>query len=140
MERYLINVMYFQKQIQELVGNKTLSVIKIIEDGDYHPVYEIEKKLKIDASEIRSILYDLDKFNFVESKKIRDKIKNYSVVYWRIKKKNVKNYFNKNNGKIELPAIIKEFYCKRCKSEFDINESLEENYHCRECGEILWQK
>ncbi|MEM4772576.1 MAG: hypothetical protein QW648_01035 [Nanoarchaeales archaeon] len=130
-----------------LLQPETKIIIDIIASSDEFSERLIKKQTKIKENEIRKILYKLEDLGIVvplgtiilkEGKydfKWKTKIKNIDKIYKILVENEIKNI-----DKILESLPDKIYFCVNCKTIYDFDLAFENNFHCKECGELLIEK
>lgn len=140
-----------QNKIEEIVldvlGNEGIKLIKELKGKENVSEFSLATKLKKDIKLVRHMLYKLYNHNLVNSTRKKDKQKGWYIYYWTLVPENVKYLYLKNKERLlerykeQLKREINEpfFTCaKRCV-RLDFDQSLEFEFRCPECGELLNQ-
>ncbi|MEM0379441.1 MAG: hypothetical protein QW038_00750 [Nanopusillaceae archaeon] len=126
---------------------ETKTIIDIIANSENFSERAIRKQTKIKENEIRKLLYKLEdlgivvplgtitlkdgKYDFKWKTKINDVKKIYKIL--------VENELKNINKVLEtLPDKI--YFCTDCRSTYDFDTAFENNFHCKECGELLIER
>lgn len=107
---------------------------------------ELSRKFKIDQNELRRILYKLEEYNIVSSKRVPNGMPLGFTYVWKVNIDST-NTLRKKLIKKQLEYLIKRyenmsdyiFVCPYCNLKFDFEEAMEYEFKCPEDGEILMQ-
>ena len=91
------------------------------------------------------MLYKLYEHNIVEFLRKKDKIKGWYICYWDLNEKNIpelalklkKNKFEKIQERLEREKTNNFYMCKNACARMTFDDSIEYNFKCPECGEIM---
>ena len=134
--------------IRQLVGEEVLPILKQLDHKKDVSEFKLADKLKMSINSLRNLIYKLDNYNLVSSKRKKDKRKGWYIYYWTL---------NSNKAK-EIVISIKEkklkklredlnkesnnvyFSCQNNDARMDISEAMEHQYKCPECGQLMQQE
>ncbi|MEM4915258.1 MAG: hypothetical protein QXT85_00705 [Nanopusillaceae archaeon] len=130
-----------------LLQPETKTIIDIIANNEEFSERLIKKQTKIKENEIRKVLYKLEDLGIVvplgtiilkDGKydfKWKTKIKSIDEIYKILVENEIKNI-----DKILETLPDRIYFCVNCKAIYDFDLAFENNFHCRECGELLIEK
>jgi len=138
------------KEVEDLVANvvgrDSLNVLRLIKNKKNVSEFKIAENMKLNVNQIRNVLYRMNEHNLVTFTRKKDKKKGWYIYYWTFDEKQAKNLyvFLKRKRLDELKILIdngkkeESFYvCKTDFIKFDLDEALENNFICPECGKVL---
>ena len=139
--------MKFLKEVVGIVvGKNAEGIVDLLFNKNNVSEFLIAKKLDLTVNQTRNILYKLSDSGLVTSTRKKDKKKGWYIYYWTFDEKQAKNLyvFLKRKRLDELKILIdngkkeESFYvCKTDFIKFDLDEALENNFICPECGKVL---
>jgi transcription factor E len=126
-------------------GKQTEPIVDLLYSVKYVNEFVIAKKLDLTINQTRNILYKISDFGFVSSIRKKDKKKGWYTYFWRIKNLQalefLREYYFKRFQQFENQINSREtktFYvCNRCNLEFNEENSMNLEFACPECGELL---
>ncbi len=129
----------------KFLGPELTKLIKILKEQEYTSEYIIAEKLNKDINQTRGLLYQLSQVNLVTTEKQKDKLKGWYIYYWKFLDDNLLYYLYKSlkREKEKYEERIKEekentfFVCPNNCVRLTFDESLNYNFRCPECGEVL---
>ncbi len=135
----------FDEVVTELVGEQGLALVNLLKNRKNLSEFELADALKLDIKFVRQTLYKLYDRNLIESTRKKDKIKGWYIYYWTLLPENVHFFYQKTLR--ERITRLKEktkqeetecyFTCPRSCIKLDFNQSLEFEFKCPECGELI---
>lgn len=140
-----------QKKIEEIMlsilGEEGLSLVKELSGKQNVSEFELADKLKKDIKIVRKMLYLLYNHNLVSFIRKKDKIKGWYIYYWTLQPESIK--FSYVKRKKELLAKLQQrleeedkelfFTCPNKCVRLNFDQSMDFEFHCPECGELLSQ-
>ncbi|MEK6939810.1 MAG: hypothetical protein AABX31_03715 [Nanoarchaeota archaeon] len=141
-----------QKKIEEIMlsilGEEGLPLIKELTGKQHVSEFELADKLKKDIKLVRKMLYFLYNHNLVSFIRKKDKIKGWYIYYWTLQPESIK--FSYVKRKKELLAKLQQrleeeskelfFTCPNRCVRLNFDQSMDFEFHCPECGELLSQE
>lgn len=137
-----------QHVISELVGEEAIPIIMYLRGKKQISEFIIAEELDIEIHMARNLLYRLLEFNIVSFLRKKDRIKGWYICYWDFNDHMVPYLAEK----IRLSKISKlkdrlereeknDFYlCKNACTRMTFEKSMEFNFKCPECGEIMQEQ
>ncbi len=124
-----------------------LELINQLKGKSHISEFDLATKLKKDIKIVRRMLYFLYNKNLVSFIRKKDKQKGWYIYYWTLELNSIKHEFIKQKKETleRLKATLKKeegavFYvCSDNCVRLDMDESLEYDFHCPECGNLLEQ-
>ena len=136
--------------INEVAGEKAVSVVEFLKDRKNISEFIIAEKTKLDMQTTRNILYILNSHNIAQYVRRKDRKKGWYISYWTFNRKRVKDLITKlRNEKIEklTERLSKEeankdsfFICKNACTRLDFDNAANYEYKCPECAALLTQQ
>ncbi|MBU2497002.1 MAG: hypothetical protein KJ767_03005 [Nanoarchaeota archaeon] len=135
--------------LQEIVikvgGRSAVIIVSMLKDKDDVDEFKMAQKAKMTINELRNILYKLHNCDLVSFSRKKDKKKGWFIYYWTLNREkairvSIKNYHDELKEQEDiLDNIMKKnyFVCPRGHIELSQESSLEQNFECLECGELL---
>jgi len=138
------------KEIEDLVasvvGRDALALLRLLIKKKNFSEFKLAEKLKLNINQVRNVLYRMSEHNLVSFTRKKDKVKGWYIYYWTFDERQAKNLFlfRKRNRLAELKKVLNEkkeeetfFVCKTDFIKFNVNEALESDFKCPECGKVL---
>ncbi len=139
------------KKIEEillgLLGEDSLPLVRLLIDRANVSEFDLANKTKKDIKIIRKMLYLLYNYNLVGFTRKKDKQKGWYIYYWTLLPDSIK--FNYYKSKKELLERLKQqlkqeekelfFICPNNCIRLDFDQSIDFEFHCPECGELITQ-
>ncbi|NQU98033.1 hypothetical protein HQ533_01070 [Candidatus Woesearchaeota archaeon] len=137
-----------EEVVTELVGEEALPIVFYLRGKQKISEFIIAEELDLEIHKTRNLLYRLYEHNIAFFLRKKDKIKGWYICYWDFNEKTIPELALKiKNKKIEK---IKErlereesntFYmCKNACARMTFDKSMEYNFKCPECGEIMHEQ
>lgn len=133
------------KVVTELVGEDALPIVDYLRGKTRISEFIVAEELDIEIHKTRFLLYKLLEHNLVSFLRKKDKIKGWYICYWDLNEEMVEHLDEKiRQQKIEkLKERLdreegNQFYmCRNACARMDFERSIEFNFKCVECGEIM---
>ncbi len=134
-----------QYVVSELVGEEALPIVFYLRGKKQISEFIIAEELDMEIHYTRNLLYRLLEFNIVSFLRKKDRVKGWYICYWDFNE-HMMPYLAE---KIRLAKIarLKErlekesqnsFYmCKNACTRMTFEKSMEFNFKCPECGELM---
>ena len=134
--------------VSELVGEEAIPIIFYLRGKKQISEFIIAEELDMEIHLTRNLLYRLLEFNIVSFLRKKDRIKGWYICYWDFNEHMVPYLAEK----IRLSKIAKlkerlqreqsnSFYlCKSACTRMTFERSMEFNFKCPECGEIMHEQ
>ncbi len=131
--------------VTELVGEEALPIIWYLRGKTRISEFIIAEELDLEIHRTRNLLYKLLEENIVFFHRKKDKIKGWYICYWDFNEKIIPYLAQKireNKIKHLEERLAREqgsqFYlCRNACARMDFEKSIEFNFKCPECGEIM---
>lgn len=149
--RYTLNMRLTKIKIIEilriLISPEVTPIVEELLEQDNYSEFDLATKTKLDIKQVRKLLYLLYNHNLVSFNRKKDKQKGWYIYYWTIIPDSVRfSYFKmKRNLIVKLEERLKQekeelfFVCPQNCVRINFDESMEYEFHCPECGELLAQ-
>jgi transcription initiation factor TFIIE subunit alpha len=137
-----------QYVISELVGEEAAPIIMYLRGKKQISEFIIAEELDMEIHMTRNLLYRLLEFNIVSFLRKKDRIKGWYICYWDFNE-NMVPYLAE---KLRLAKIARlkdrldkesnnAFYiCKNACTRMTFEKSMEFNFKCPECGEVMQEQ
>ena len=136
--------------IDEIAGEKGISIIKYLKSRKNVSEFIIADKVKLDMQTTRNVLYTLNSHNVATYIRRKDRKKGWYISYWTFNRKRVKDLI----GKLKREKITKLrdrlkkeesnkgnfFICSQACARLDFEQATEFEFKCPECGNLLNQQ
>lgn len=138
-----------EKQIEEAIetisGPLGVKVYKLLKGKQDVNEFDIAQKLKSEINPIRNIFYKFEKHNLVTYFRKKDRKKGWYIYFYTFNKKEAEYLVVKLKRRTVtlLENHIKDYetnqyyVCPKKDSRKKLEDALEDNFICRECGEVL---
>jgi len=131
--------------IKELVNEEAIPIVLYLIGRTKVSEFVIAEDLDLEIHKARNLLYRLLEQNILFFHRKKDKIKGWYICYWDFNEKMIPYLLEKI--KVQKLAKLKErldkessstFYmCKNACTRMDFEKSMEFNFKCPECGELM---
>ena len=133
--------------LKSLIGSEVTPIVEELLEQDNYSEFDLATKTKLDIKVVRKLLYLLYNHNLVSFNRKKDKQKGWYIYYWTIIPDSVRfSYFKMKRSLItKLEERLKReneelfFVCPQNCVRINFDESMEYEFHCPECGELLNQ-
>jgi len=137
------------KAIEDLVisvaGDDIPPLINLLKNKKNVSEFELAEKLNITVNQVRNMLYRLQKANLVTFTRKKDKKKGWYIYYWTLDMDNIrdaifmqlKNRLAEFKERLKKESESKFFVCPNKCSRLSMEEALEVDFKCQECGQLL---
>ena len=140
-----------QKKIEEIIisilGEEGLPLVKELSGKENVSEFTLAEKVNKDIKVVRKMLYLLYNHNLVSFTRKKDKQKGWYIYYWTLLPESIK--FSYIKRKKEMLARLKHrleeeerelfFVCPNNCVRLNFDQSMEFEFHCPECGELISQ-
>ncbi len=132
--------------VANVVGKDALVILRSIWGKKNVSEFKIAEKLNQNINQIRNVLYRMSEHNLVSFTRKKDKTKGWYIYYWTFDERQAKNLhtFLKRKKLEDLKRVLEEqkaedviYLCKSDFIKFRLNEALENDFKCPECGKVL---
>jgi transcription initiation factor TFIIE subunit alpha len=131
--------------VKELVNEEAIPIVLYLIGRTKVSEFVIAQDLDLEIHKARNLLYRLLEHNILYFHRKKDKIKGWYICYWDFNEKIIP--FQLEKIKTSKLAKLKErlekessstFYmCKNACTRMDFEKSMEFNFKCPECGELM---
>lgn len=140
-----------KKKIEEIMlsilGEEGVPLIEELSKMENISEFELADKIKYDIKVVRRMLYLLYNQNLVSFTRKKDKIKGWYIYYWTLLPNNIRFSYLKRKKELldrltqKLEEEKKElfFVCPGKCVRFNFDQSMDFEFHCPECGELINQ-
>ncbi len=136
---------FIEDVVVELVGEEALPIIFFLRGKSKISEFIIAEELDLEIHRTRNLLYRLYEHNLVFFLRKKDKIKGWYICYWDFNEKIIPEAAEKIRlqkiEKIEERLSKEEsnnfFMCKNACARMTFDKSVEFNFKCPECGQIM---
>jgi len=130
---------------EELISYEAGLVVEYLYENPGVSEFDISDETNLKIAKVRSLLYELESINLIESEKKKDKEKGWYLYYWKVlennfsivyrnqKKEKLENFEERLEIEENSVYYICPNFCKRLSFE----ESLENNFSCSTCGTLM---
>ncbi|CAB3287536.1 Transcription factor E [Methanocaldococcus lauensis] len=139
--------------IQEVLFNifegdeRGFDIIYILLEKNETTEEEIAKELGVKLNVVRKLLYKLYDARLVDYKRWKDEDTNWYSYTWLptleklpyVVRKKITELINDLEKKLEFEKNNIFFYCPKCNIRFTFDESMDYNFECPSCGNMLQQ-
>jgi len=141
-----------QKKIESILvrflGEEGLPLVRELIGKENISEFDLATKLKKDIKVIRKQIYLLQDQNLVSFTKKKDKQKGWYIYYWTLMPESIKFNYHKIKKqqlaklKFQLEEESNElfFICPEKCVRLNFDQSMDYEFHCPECGELLNQE
>ncbi len=128
------------------VGSKdAVKLLLLLKSRENVSEFDLAEELKLSINQVRNLLYKLNLHNLVYSNRKKDREKGWYIYYWTFNFRHARDLLiarkqeQLQNLKDELEKEKQHrfFVCANDGLRFDLEEALDHNYKCTECGSIL---
>lgn len=144
--------MEFLTIIEEFVNDvgwkDAVRLLNLLKEQNNVSEFKLAEDLKMSINQIRNLLYKLNSYNLVYSNRKKDREKGWYIYYWTFNFTHARDLLisRKEQEVRELKEELKKesehrfFVCPNDGIRMELEEALESNYKCHECGSILKQE
>ncbi len=134
------------KYLLDLSGDKGIEVFKYLITHGQTEENALAKKMKFNrANAIRKYLYKLYNKNLVSYIKVRRGAKAWYTYYWKANPERLvfllkgiySDEIKQAEKSIELNKTADFYVCETCNRRYSLNEALENDFKCANCGGVL---
>ena len=140
---------HIEEALEIISGELGIKVYKCLKNKEDVNEFDIADKLKIEINPIRKVFYKFEKHNLVTSFRKKDRKKGWYLYFYTFQRKEAERLVLKLKRKtITLienhieNCKTNEYYicinntCQQKNRRYKIEDALEQNFICQECGEI----
>ncbi|MBN2141776.1 hypothetical protein JW711_00450 [Candidatus Woesearchaeota archaeon] len=134
--------------IKELVGEEAIPIIFYLRGKKQISEFIIAEELDMEIHMTRNLLYRLLEFNIVSFLRKKDRIKGWYICYWDFNEHMVPYLSEKLRlakiarlkDRLEKESSNMHYICKGACTRMTFEKSMEFNFKCPECGEIMQEQ
>ena len=131
--------------VSKVAGKSAAELVPILKDKGHVDEFKIAGKAKITINELRNILYKLHHHDLVSSIRKKDNKKGWFIYFWSLNvERAIRSLIREYSKEFESQTSLldsrtkKNYYiCPKGHTELSEESSLEQNFECIECGELL---
>lgn len=137
-----------EEVVTELVGEEALPIIFYLKGKEKVSEFIVAEELDLEIHRTRHLLYKLYEKSIVSFERKKDKIKGWYICYWDFNEgmmpelalKIRKNNIDKLKSRLEREKSNMFYMCKNACARMTFDQSVEYNFKCPECGEIMQEQ
>ncbi len=134
--------------VTEIAGKDAVKLFNLLKKYQNISEFTLAEELKMSINQVRNLLYKLNAYNLVFSNRKKDREKGWYIYYWTFNFKHARDLLrNRKEQEIEKLKIELEkqrdhkyYVCPTDGIRYELEDALESNYKCNECGTILRQE
>ncbi|MEK6932498.1 MAG: hypothetical protein AABW56_01745 [Nanoarchaeota archaeon] len=134
--------------VQEIAGKDAIKLLNLLKEKENISEFDIAEDLKMSINQIRNLLYKLNSYNLVYSNRKKDREKGWYIYYWTFNFKHARDLLISRKqaeilrlkDELEKERQHRYFVCANDNIRYELEEALELEYKCSECGSILKQE
>lgn len=134
--------------IVNLAGEDILPLVNLLRGRENVSEFAIAEKLNVTVNQVRNMLYRLHKSNLVTFTRKKDKKKGWYIYYWTLAIKNIKEALFMQKKKqltdfqerLAKEADGKFYVCPVKCSRMTMEDAMEADFHCSECGQLMTEQ
>lgn len=134
--------------ITELVGEEALPIIFYLRGKKQISEFIIAEELDMEIHLTRNTLYRLLDYNIVSFLRKKDRIKGWYICYWDFNEKIIPYLAEKlrlakiarMKDRLEKETSNAFYICKSACTRMTFEKSMEFNFKCPECGEVMQEQ
>lgn len=133
--------------VNEVVGEDALDIVFYLKEKSDVSEFTISADLNIEIHTVRNILYRLNSGHLVTYRRKKDRIKGWYISYWTLNLPRIREMDDiiKKKKLIKFKERLEEeernkgnyYICPNACVRMDFSISMEHDFRCPECGEIL---
>ena len=131
--------------VEEIAGEDVIPLVNALKNKKNVSEFKLADDIKQEINTTRNMLYRLYDANLVSFTRKKDKKKGWYIYYWTFNAKRIKDLFR--DLKKKRLEVLKERLERENKSKFfscgndcmrlDFEQSIEFEFKCPECGELM---
>ncbi|MEK6962827.1 MAG: hypothetical protein AABX70_00265 [Nanoarchaeota archaeon] len=134
--------------VTELVGEEAMPIVQYLQGKKNISEFIIAEELDLEIHKTRNTLYKLLEQNIVTFKRKKDKIKGWYICYWDFNEHNISHLsekirvdkIKKLSERLEREVDNMFYMCRTACVRMDFEKSMDFNFKCPECGEIMQEQ
>jgi transcription initiation factor TFIIE subunit alpha len=131
--------------IKELVNEEAIPIVLYLIGRTKVSEFVIAQDLDLEIHKARNLLYRLLEHNVLYFHRKKDKIKGWYICYWDFNEKIIPfllekiktQKLQKLKERLEKESSSTFYMCKNACTRMDFEKSMEFNFKCPECGELM---
>jgi len=143
-----MNKKFIEEVVTELVGEEALPIVFYLRGKKRISEFIIAEELDLEIHKTRNLLYRLYEHNIVQFLRKKDKIKGWYICYWdfneliisELVKKLASNKVKQIRERLEREKTNTFYMCKNACVRMTFDDSIEYNFKCPECGNIMQEQ
>lgn len=134
--------------VSEIGGKDAVKILNLLKEQNNISEFTLAEDIKMSINQVRNLLYKLNAHNLVYSNRKKDREKGWYIYYWTFNFNHARDLLKhrKEQEVINLKEELRKqsehkyFVCPNDGIRVELEDALEENYKCTECGSILKQE
>lgn len=134
-----------EDMVVSLAGEDVLPLVVLLRGRENVSEFAIADRLNITVNQVRNMLYRLHKSNLVTFTRKKDKKKGWYIYYWTLDVKKLEDaLFQQKKRQLAefVEKLSKEergkfFVCQGKCVRLTMEDAMEAEFHCPECGQLL---
>jgi len=131
--------------VKELVNEEAIPIVLYLIGRTKVSEFVIAQDLDLEIHKARNLLYRLLEHNILYFHRKKDKIKGWYICYWDFNEKIIPfqlekiktQKLQKMKERLEKESSSTFYMCKNACTRMDFEKSMEFNFKCPECGELM---
>jgi transcription initiation factor TFIIE subunit alpha len=131
--------------VKELVNEEAIPIVLYLIGRTKVSEFVIAADLNLEIHKARNLLYKLLEHNILYFHRKKDKIKGWYICYWDFNEKIIPFQLEKIKTqkliklkeRLEKESSSTFYMCKNACTRMDFEKSMEFNFKCPECGELM---
>ena len=131
--------------VTELVGPDAVDAVMYLLDKQNVSEFIVSEDLDMEIHQTRNILYRCYEHNILTFKRKKDKKKGWYICYWNFNRENIPHVARKIKStklarmkdRLKAEEANQYYICKNACTRMDFEKSVEYDFHCPECNEIM---
>ena len=134
--------------IINLIGEEVLPLVGQLKNKVNVSEFKLAEYLNITVNQVRNMLYRMHQHNLVTFIRKKDKKKGWYIYYWTMNETYLReallNFMKRKledfKQKLEKEMIGNYFICPNKCTRLALEQAMEQEFHCQECGELMQQQ
>ena len=131
--------------VKELVNEEAIPIVLYLIGRTKVSEFVIAQELDLEIHKARNLLYKLLEHNILYFHRKKDKVKGWYICYWDFNEKIIPfqlekiktQKLQKLKERLERESSSTFYMCKNACTRMDFEKSMEFNFKCPECGELM---
>jgi len=131
--------------VKELVNEEAIPIVLYLIGRTKVSEFIVAGDLDLEIHKARNLLYKLLEFNILYFHRKKDKIKGWYICYWDFNEKIIPfllekirtQKLQKLKERLDKESSSTFYMCKNACTRMDFERSMEFNFKCPECGELM---